>query len=41
MKTSFRLDKYLADMSVGTRSEVKNLIKKRTGDGEWRSHQKA
>ena len=28
MKTSFRLDKYLADMSVGTRSEVKNLIKK-------------
>ena len=25
---SFRLDKYLADMSVGTRSEVKNLIKK-------------
>lgn len=28
MKTSFRLDKYLADMSVGTRSEVKNMIKK-------------
>lgn len=28
MKTTFRLDKYLADMSVGTRSEVKNMIKK-------------
>lgn len=28
MKTIFRLDKYLADMSVGTRSEVKNMIKK-------------
>ena len=28
MKTVVRLDKYLADMSVGTRSEVKNLIKK-------------
>ncbi len=27
-KTIVRLDKYLADMSVGTRSEVKNRIKK-------------
>ena len=41
MKTSYRLDKYLADMSVGTRSEVKRSDQKRTGDGEWRSHQKA
>ncbi|WP_330588153.1 pseudouridine synthase [Anaerosporobacter faecicola] len=28
MKESMRLDKYLADMGVGTRSEVKGLIKK-------------
>ena len=28
MKTSFRLDKYLADMAVGTRTEVKNMIRK-------------
>lgn len=28
MKTTVRLDKYLADMALGTRSEVKNLIKK-------------
>lgn len=28
MKTVYRLDKYLADMSVGTRSEVKEYIKR-------------
>ncbi len=28
MQSTLRLDKYLADMGVGTRSEVKNLIKK-------------
>lgn len=28
MKNMMRLDKYLADMAVGTRSEVKNIIKK-------------
>ena len=28
MKETVRLDKYLADMGVGTRSEVKNLIRK-------------
>lgn len=28
MKETYRLDKYLADMSIGTRSEVKNYIKK-------------
>lgn len=29
MSKQVRLDKYLADMNVGTRSEVKNLIKKK------------
>ena len=29
MSKQVRLDKYLADMNVGTRSEVKSLIKKK------------
>lgn len=30
-----RIDKYLADMGIGTRSEVKNL-KVRSGNFKWR-----
>lgn len=29
-----RLDKWLADAGVGTRSEVKNYIRKKTGAGQ-------
>lgn len=30
-----RLDKALADMQAGTRSQVKELIRKKTHHGEW------
>jgi len=30
-----RIDKYLADMGIGTRSEVKQYIRKKTGTGQW------
>ena len=32
-----RLDKYLADMGIGTRSEVKNIIRKKQIERQWHS----
>ena len=32
-----RLDKYLADMGIGTRSEVKNIIRKKADQRQWHS----
>lgn len=36
-----RLDKYLADMGIGTRSEVKNIIRKKTGQRQWHADKQA
>lgn len=35
-----RIDKYLADMGIGTRSEVKKNLKVRSGNFKWRKNQK-
>ena len=35
-----RLDKYLADMQVGTRSEVKELIRKKKKEEQHRRNKK-
>ena len=35
-----RIDKYLADMGIGTRSEVKKTLKVRSGNFKWRKNSK-